>query len=134
MLVYKSLLCTVKMIKTDPFGRFVILVLIIDNRPYTFVAVYIPPPFTVGLWELIMNAVLQVAEGPMILAENLNAVLSLVMDRYGMVDRGSCPLEACMKPYDLQEVWRWKNPNTKGIFLLLLHVQYPLEIGYVFCI
>lgn len=43
VLVSKSLLYTTRTVKIDPFGRFVILVLVIDNRPYTFLAVYIPP-------------------------------------------------------------------------------------------
>lgn len=68
VLVSKSLLCTTKKVKTDPLCRFVILDLIIDNRPHTFVAVYMPPPFTVGVWEMLMTGVLQVAEGPIILA------------------------------------------------------------------
>ena len=114
VLVYRSLLYTAKLVKTDPFGRYVILILIINNRPHTFVAIYIPPPFTVKVWETIMSAVLGVAEGPIMLAGDLNVVLTPALDRYGMASMVSSPLRACTEPYDLVEAWRWKNPNTKA--------------------
>lgn len=114
VLMAKSLLCTTKAVKLDPFGRFVLLVLLINNQAYTFVAVYIPPQFTVALWEALMAGVLQVAEGPIILAVDLNAVLSPDINRYGAATRGSSPLEACVRPYNLEEAWRWKNPDTKA--------------------
>lgn len=51
VLIAKSLLYTIKTVKLDPTGRYVALVLIIDNQVYTFVAIYIPPPFTIKVWE-----------------------------------------------------------------------------------
>lgn len=62
-------------IVTDPFGRYVIVILTIDNTPHTFVAIYIPPPFTIALWDAIMAKVLQVARDPIIMVGDVNAVL-----------------------------------------------------------
>lgn len=62
--VTKSLLCTLEEVVTDRFGRFIIVILIIDNTPYTFVAIYVPPPFTIALWDTVMAKVPQVAKGP----------------------------------------------------------------------
>lgn len=60
-----------------------------------------------------MAEVLQMAEGPIVLAGDLNTVLSLDKDRYGMATVEGSPLEACVKPYDLVEAWRWKHPDAK---------------------
>lgn len=70
---FHSLFCAPKNLATDPFGRFVVLVLLIDKLPYTFVAIYVPPPFTITMWEGLMVKVLQVAKVPIILAGDLCA-------------------------------------------------------------
>lgn len=54
------------------------------------------------------------AKGPIILAGDLNIVLSNDIDRHGAAARGGSPLEACVRPYNLVEAWRWKNPDTKA--------------------
>lgn len=59
------------------------------------------------VWETLMAGVLQVVEGPIILAEDPNAVLSPEMYRHGMATRGSSPLESCVGPYNLVDAWRW---------------------------
>lgn len=113
VLISKSLLCITKTVKLDSLCRFVALVLVINNQPYTFAALYIPPPFTVGVWETVMAEVTRMAEGPIVLAGDLKAVLSSEKDRFGMETVGGSPIEACVKPYDLVEIWRWKHPDAK---------------------
>lgn len=58
------------------------------------------------------------AEGPIILTGDLNAVLSPEKDRFRMVTVGGSPLEACVKPHDLSEAWRWKHPDAKAYAFL----------------
>lgn len=116
VLMSKCLSCTPKTIVTDLFGRFIVLVLLINNLLNSFVVVYVPPPFSLAAWELVLAKVLQVAEGPIILAGDLNTVLSLDMDRLHFKSNCSSPLEACITQYGLVEAWRWKNPDTHAFF------------------
>lgn len=58
LLVSKSLTCTPKTIVINPYGRFVVVVLLINDTPYTFVTVYIPPPFTLAVWEAVLRLLL----------------------------------------------------------------------------
>lgn len=103
-MVTKSLICTLEEVVTDPFGRFIIVILIIDITPYTFVAIYVPPLFTVALWDKVMAKVLQVAKGPIIMARDLNTVLSLEMDRFQAVSKCASSLATCAEQYNLVEV------------------------------
>lgn len=53
---------------------------LINNTAYTFVATYIPSPFTITFWDALISRVLQLAEGPIILVGHLNVVLSSDLD------------------------------------------------------
>lgn len=111
VLVSKSLTCTPKTIVTDPYGRFVLVVLI-NDMPYTFVTVYIPSPFTLAGWEAVLTRVLQATEGPIILSSVLNTVLSPEKDRLNARSSCSSPLANCMSHYGMVEACRWKIPDT----------------------
>lgn len=112
VLVTKSLICTLDDVGTDHFVRFIIVILVIDKTPYTFVAIYVPPPFTVELWDTVMAKVLQVAKGPIIIAGDLNAVLSPEIDRFQTVSKCASSLVMCAEQYQLVEVWSWKNADA----------------------
>lgn len=81
ILIAKSLSCTIKSIATDPYGGYVIAVIQIDNAVNTFMALYVPPPFTIAFWKVVMAQLLQMAEGPIVLAGDFNSVLSPNLDR-----------------------------------------------------
>lgn len=103
ILIAKSLFCSITTNVTDPFGRYVMAILGINNCLYTFVAFYVPPPFTITFWDTVMAQVPQVAEGPLIVAGDINAVLSPVLDRFQYASLCTSPLAICASKYNLED-------------------------------
>lgn len=50
-----------------------------------------------------------------------------------MTPKSSYPLEECVKPYDLLEAWRWKNPDTKAYsyYFSTFNTLSRLDMGFV---
>lgn len=82
ILIAKSAPISIKHIKLDPNGCFVIVVLELLGKPYTVTSIYAPPHFTKLFFEWVMSSILAIAEGPLLIAGDYNTVLDYSIDRF----------------------------------------------------
>lgn len=113
ILIAKSAPISIKRIKLDPNGCFVILVMELMGKPYTVTNVYVPPPFTKNFFEKVMGTILEIAEGPLLIAGDYNTVLDNSMDRFRCATLPPTPLGSFLVQFDLVEAWRWKHANIR---------------------
>lgn len=82
ILIAKSALVTIKHIKLDPGGCYVILVLELLGKPYTVTSLYAPPPFTKQFFDHVLTFIMEIAEDPLLIAGDYNMVLDNSLDRF----------------------------------------------------
>lgn len=75
ILLSKSLVYKVIHVCSDPEGRFIILVLELGTMKYVFVNVYIPPPFSRGIFYTIQEKLAPLQLARVICARDFNSVL-----------------------------------------------------------
>lgn len=113
ILIAKSAPISIKHIKLDPNGCFVILVMELLGKPYTVTNIYVPPPFTKKIFEKVMGTILEIAEGPLIIAGDYNTVLDNSMDRFRCSTLPTMLLRSVLTQFDLVEAWRWRHANVR---------------------
>lgn len=83
ILLAKSLPAELISVKTDPEGRYIVLILRISTIIFTLVNVYVPPPFSVEVLSKLSLHLLNRPLGPLLYIGDFNAVLDPTVDRLG---------------------------------------------------
>lgn len=109
----KALPISVLTVKTDPYGRFVILVIKVWNTPLTLVYIYVPPPFSLTHLDDMLQVTLSVAEEKIFIMGDFNAVAEPSLDWRTGSSSSPVPFAVWLSIYVFQDVWRHKLPDLR---------------------
>ena len=90
----------------DLQGKYVILLYTIGQQRCIIVAVYIPPPFSVGILNKIMGKIIQYLPAKLLFIGDFNSVLSVELDRPRSSRRYSADLYNWAQATGVTEIWR----------------------------
>lgn len=116
ILINKSASVSIKHIKMDPGGYFIVLVFEYTGKPYTMVNLYIHHSFTKTVFERILGVVLEITKGPLIIAGNFKTVLDNSVDRLGGLTHPPTTLGSYLDKFDLVDDWRWKHFHAREYY------------------
>ena len=122
ILIRKSFDFKLKSIRSDEEGRYLILEAIIQDVPFLLVNIYAPNTttkqslFFQTLSTLICDEGYNESDHKILLGGDLNVAMDSDLDCWGgnpaVKDSVKC-VEDVMMNYDLVDIWRIRNPNTK---------------------
>ncbi|KAM9294560.1 NACHT, LRR and PYD domains-containing protein 3-like [Gastrophryne carolinensis] len=114
VLVSKGTPFVVLSVHTDREGCFVVLHAKLMDTVMTIVGVYVPPPFSTGVLDRIMEKVLACPPAPILLLGDFNMVLDTALDRMGKNPGPKTQLANWAEALGLQELWRRKHPADRA--------------------
>lgn len=85
ILVTKKAAAHIIQVRSDPNGRYAILVCQIFNMCLMLVCVYVPLPFSFQILECILKEAVLIAQGPLLMMGDFNVVSDGDLDRHGCV-------------------------------------------------
>lgn len=86
---------------------------LIYDLPWVLVGLYLPPPASLKLLNLISGELAQFPPDNVVPMGDFNLVPDSDMDRCAAVGTTRHGLAEWAKTYGLTDVWRWRNPQTK---------------------
>ena len=136
ILINKNISFTVSSVRTDPFGRYVIVVGQLYTMPVILANIYAPNWDDPNFFTDFFTCIPRLSTHHLILGGDMNCVLSPVLDRSSpkpiTLTRSAHSIHSFLKSYGIADVWRFRNPTSRGYsFYSPVHHTYS-RIDYFF--
>ena len=136
ILISNNVPFTVSKVETDSAGRYVIVVGLLYTLPVILANIYAPNWDNPTFFSDLFSRIPDMATHYLIFGGDVNCVLCPVLDRSSSkkvsLSKSANVIQSFLESYGVADVWRFRNPNSRGYsFFSPVHRTYS-RIDYFF--